>query len=1079
MNSIIKTCVPRSSILTGTFNPEIFTASLGPVIDHYKGRVVHTDKVYTDAEVFFREATYPTEGLKNTVSSVFRRIAGDATAPSIYRLETAFGGGKTHNLIACVHIANCGKNLAGITDNILDPKYLPDPGTVSVVGIAGDEIPVAEVKGDKLIPYTLWGELAYQIGGEALYNKVRSDAESLASPGLPFLDTVLGDRKILILFDELAQYAARLEAAHANGAEQLAGFLMLLNGYASNHSGIAIIVTLAGTMDAFASQTGKLTELLNSVSNTELSADDAVAIAEKAAAGTTSVVMRHATGVTPVTAAEISSVLGKRLFESIDQAAAQEAADAYHAMYVRNQSMLPADSVSLGYQDRIRGTYPFHPSLVDFLNNKLATSENFQGTRGVLRVLAMTVRGIWTRKAPVSMIHISDIDMQNDATVNEILGRTGSSDLIPVLNADIGASGTHRLQGGVSNAQRLDLENPHPDNIPLYEMTWKTIFLNSLVGRSMGIASNVFGVTEREAIFQTATPIATPPQVQTALEAISDYAYYLRFDSGKYYAGINPTINSVLARIRSTITDNQIRAHLRAVSNNLLKEGNIFHIENDVRSPQDIPDGKEKPCIAVISLDAGEVKPLEMFTTVGEAKPRIRQNTAVLLVPKTVRVHMIGEEVKLLDHSAENESWKTVETIARQVIAISTLENNPQNYGISPAKLKEAGFRDKKAERELALQTVVTGMYSVLLYPSTGSNVVRKDIKAVSDEGGSVIVGKILDAMKEKLLTENSLDLSSLTVLRDRYFLIPGAMDFCRIDDLYKHLLEYRSWPMLAGKDVLDKVIREGVARNLWVLYRMGNDAGAAVPEEIYTQENHVPFNKDIFGAGYSIVTVAGAKQRGWTKKDRVDPADIQKAIRETLSYGGAKTVGEIKDAVSNKFDGVEGDDVKAQIQSLIQGTDYSLYQGKADQKEKPSSFVNGFGAAMYGANDNDVIISRAEQGERGWLSAGSHALRITGNENASRLMGILRRIGSIYTRQGSEMKLDALDISGLQLANGGTLRISLEDVGPKDVKTLDELFQIMSEIADVTDETDIDLEIKEPKKDDPLIKELEKQDGK
>ena len=148
MQTILSTCTPRESILKGTFNPEVFTAALGPVIQYYKTGASVIDTIYTDAESFFKEATYPTDGLKNTISSVFRRISGDPTAPSIYRLETAFGGGKTHSLIACVHIANCGNKLTGITDDLIDLSILPEPGSVAVVGIAGDEIPVNEVKGD-------------------------------------------------------------------------------------------------------------------------------------------------------------------------------------------------------------------------------------------------------------------------------------------------------------------------------------------------------------------------------------------------------------------------------------------------------------------------------------------------------------------------------------------------------------------------------------------------------------------------------------------------------------------------------------------------------------------------------------------------------------------------------------------------------------------------------------------------------------------------------------------------------------------------------------------------------------------
>lgn len=53
MKSVIETCKPKESIIQGTFNPEVFTAALGPVIDFYHGTSAGIDSIYTDADVFF------------------------------------------------------------------------------------------------------------------------------------------------------------------------------------------------------------------------------------------------------------------------------------------------------------------------------------------------------------------------------------------------------------------------------------------------------------------------------------------------------------------------------------------------------------------------------------------------------------------------------------------------------------------------------------------------------------------------------------------------------------------------------------------------------------------------------------------------------------------------------------------------------------------------------------------------------------------------------------------------------------------------------------------------------------------
>jgi len=96
VRSILDTCKPRADILGGTFNPEIFTASLSQVLDFYRGKKTVIHNLYTDAQQFFTQATYPTDGLRRVLYEVFGRLDGDNAMPAIHRLETGFGGGKTH-----------------------------------------------------------------------------------------------------------------------------------------------------------------------------------------------------------------------------------------------------------------------------------------------------------------------------------------------------------------------------------------------------------------------------------------------------------------------------------------------------------------------------------------------------------------------------------------------------------------------------------------------------------------------------------------------------------------------------------------------------------------------------------------------------------------------------------------------------------------------------------------------------------------------------------------------------------------------------------------------------------------------
>jgi predicted AAA+ superfamily ATPase len=497
-------------------------------MDHYRGKPATTHALYTEAETFFREATYPTEGLRMLLTDVLSRLAGENSAPALHRLETAFGGGKTHALIALTHLGFHGGELEAVTQGMIDPRLLPAPGEVTVVGIAGDEISVHKPQGADLIPYTIWGELAYQVGGESLYRQVEADAIAPDAPDRRFFERVLAGRKAIIMLDELAQYAARLEAARPNGSEQLAAFLLALHGYARTHARIAVVLTLASQTDAFARQTGRLVELIAAVRGEDVTEEAAQGMAQQAVQGIRSVVARDAVTVVPVQAAEISRVLALRLFDRIDRQAAHETANTYMDMYGKSAAALPDRARREDFREAMEAHYPFHPTFIDFLTQKLATNETFQGTRGVLRVLSLAVRSLWSRQQ-VPMLHTCHLDLRDARTVNEILGRTGGGDLLPVLNTDVGGADTARLAAGQSRAQMADQRNPHPAGFPLFEYTWKTVFLHSLVGRADGLGSNLFGITERDALFEVAFPGMTPPQVQTALGEIENSAYFLRF----------------------------------------------------------------------------------------------------------------------------------------------------------------------------------------------------------------------------------------------------------------------------------------------------------------------------------------------------------------------------------------------------------------------------------------------------------------------------------------------------------------------------------------------------------------------
>jgi len=1081
---ISASCEPRSDILAGTFNPEIFTLSVGDVLNFYRSKKAAVHPIYTDAEQFFTQATYPTDGLKTTLQEVFARLGGDNTAPAIHRLETAFGGGKTHILVACTHIAFRGTEIADATESIIDAGLLPEPQQVDVVGVAGDDLAVHRSQGRELVPYTLWGEIAFQIGGAELYKQVEEAATSYAAPGKEYFTKVFGDRKVLVMIDELAQYAARLEAVHLGGGKQLGAFLMALHRHARSTPGVAVILTLASAQDAFADETERLAKLISDVRGQEVSEQDALGIGQDALKDVSSVVARDASPVTPVQAAEISRVLAQRLFQRIEDQAAEAAAEAYVALYTRNQGLLPEEATRADFRDRMVSHYPFHPTLVDFLNNKLSTAESFQGTRGVLRVLALAVRNLWQKGLHnIPMIHTCHIDLRNARTVNEVASRTGSGDLLPVLNADVGGVDTPNLEGGRSNAELADRRNPHPGGIPMYEYTWKTVFLHSLVGRDEGLRSNVFGIAEADALFEVSFPGAadgseglTPPQVMTALEEIEKTAFYLHKDQGRYYASLVPQPNKALARIRRSLSADQVRQEIASAARKVVKaDVRTFHVVHDVSAPEHVPDKEGRPVLGLVAMDADPVDPGEFITTAGPNRPRIEQNTVFLLVPQTVPVRGAGQEGLFGDGDQARDILHRVEENARWALAVRELRRRPQDYGISPDKLDEDRFRDRAGKIGNDLETSVARAYNSLWYPSGSGQVARKEIKTAGGEGGAGILETIRKTLRDegKLVTSEHTTQADLMNLSALFF---EQADVASLEQLRENFLRIRRWPVLDDPGVFDQVIRAGVSRGTWCLFRMGSDENVR-PDEFYSRETgDLPFELDLTQPGYSIVTPQGAKQRGWTAVDRPEPTKVRTWVREAATEAEVATVADLGERVAEMHGSVPDTDLQEAVANVVREGRLVAYKGKPDQKKKPD-LVTGPDAMLYTPAPTDVILTKAKAAERGWLKAEVRALDLSGKKAAEILVPLLRRLGSLYNK-GAKTTIDELDLTELRLPKGGTLRLTLSKVPPDSMKQLGELLETLDRVVTIGKDTEAFLRIAEPDESCPLIQELKKQTG-
>lgn len=1074
---ILQYCTPRRDLLEDNINLGMFTASLDEVHRHYTDGSLR-NPIYTDAEVFFQQATYVTTSMKRVFSDVFARLSGDTTATMLNRLETGFGGGKTHTLIACMHLARKGKTISSVVGDAIPETLLPEPGEVSVVAVAGEMTPVTMTKGARIHPFPLWAEIARQIGGDTLSERVRSYMHRLDSPDEAYFQEVFGEKKVLILIDELAHYAARWSVAHPAAGEMLASFFMSLFGYARQNPRIAVVVTLASLRDAFSAQTGELEKKLTEISGETISADRAEVILEQAVDGISTVIARDETVVVPVEAKDLSLVLGKRLFEAIDSKEAISEAGEYRSFYDRNLSLLQIPGPLDEYIGRIKGSYPFHPTLIDFLNNKLSTVPTFQRTRGVLRILALAVRSIWKSDRDVPMIHASDLDFEDSRTVSELVGRTDNNSLLPAISADIGTADSRQLSAGMSNADVADLENPHPERVSYHKATWKTVFLHSLAGKDEGLGGAVFGLSEPEALLAVSRPGLSPAQVQEALKAIAGRAYYLHYKSDKYYADSNPTINVPLSDIRRNLSEEQILQEIEVKARKIVSAAAAgFQIKTDIAQPSDIPEAKDRPVLAILSPRVRSLNPADFITTMGKNNPRIYQNNVFLLVHDMTEIQSGEKHLFSPDDEKREKIRQEIFDLARIVIAMKRLKDNPQNYGLSQRHLQEQGFEADLREREKALETRVNQVWSWLLFPSAEEKkFMAENIRTAGGEGGEPVLQLIHAALKKngKIITSGEIHAESLNALHQLIF---KSVEYAPVESIKSSFIANRAWPALEESKLLRQIIQEGIRSNKWRLAGKIDEATGR-PQTFYDDENpDIPLDVNV-EKDHALVTVGGARKRNWGSSAELKPEEIKTIVSEVLNQSHAMRVAQAVEKTAAARDDVKETAAHEAIQELVVTEKLLVYRGDPDQKEKPENLQTGPLAAHLETSFPDAVaITKGEAARRGWLDMAPNYLKI-GNDEQEVVLALLKRFGSFYTRNASTT-LRSLHLMNYEVPGSGRISVMIEDGSPETMKHLAELLSLMGEKITPTSGSQTLLHIDDPDPACPLVQEIKNREGR
>jgi hypothetical protein len=817
--TLFDVCTPREDVRKGLLTEADFAADLAQVL---RG---DAPEEYLDPVRFFAN-THPTRGLRNLLFNVCGRLRGDGGgAASIFRLDTNYGGGKTHALIALSHAA---RGMPGVqnVDEFIDPALLPAAG-VRIAAFDGENADPANGRslGNGLRAYTPWGEIAHALAGGEGYARVRKSDENGVAPGAGTIRELFGDAPALILIDELSVYLRKLKAGdRVQAGGQLTAFLTGLFKAVEATPNAALVYTLAIGKDKLA---------------TDAYSDENQFIAE-CMEEAESVSARKATLLDPTEEDETVRILRRRLFTHIDDDRAGEIVKAYRKLWEDHREHLPAVGAHDMREEAFRDGYPLHPELIQTLKEKTATLINFQRVRGMLRLLARTVQRLWAdRPSDAYAVHLHHIDPAAQAIRQEIVTKLGQRAFVPALKADIAAVEGDQL----SLAQELDAAH-YIGLAPYGSYAARTIFFHTLA-----FNNDLKGLTRKDLRYALLSPGTDISFIDDAVRRFVQASSYLDDRaSAPLRFSTEANLTQMVRRQEKQVDGGDVRAEL----NDRIKSifgGKDFQMIPFPNIPNDIPDdaGDGKPHLAVISYDAVEVS--------GEA------TTLPDLVRKLFKRKGAGGDVRknlnnLVFVAADALKKEEMKKKMVRRLALSALRDPERRKDLAQHQQDRLDEWYRRSEQELAV--AVQQAYRHVFYPSRdrvegadvdlGHTVVDVQNASANPGDGQRQVVRVLQGINKMRKPDDDPD--SPLFIREKTPLKKGLITTAALRSEYHR---NPALPMLVGNDVFVKGIRNGIEAGEFV-YRSGDllcgkgdpwpeiriDEQSAVMTTAYAKENGI-----------------------------------------------------------------------------------------------------------------------------------------------------------------------------------------------------------------------------------------------
>jgi predicted AAA+ superfamily ATPase len=756
---------PHQDVSSGKYARAEFAADLWQV---FQGEGVEE---YRDPVEFFRR-TFITEGLKNLLANALKRLNGQPGDP-VVELQTNFGGGKTHSMLALFHLCSglSAAQLPGM-EIVAQEAGVSKPPKVNPVVLVGQKISPAMVhtKPDGTQVRTLWGELAWQLGKKDGYALVKEADERGVAPGdlTPLLRRY---QPCLILIDEWIAYARQLY----NKSDLPAGdfdahftFAQVLTESVKNAEQALLVISIPSSDNEIGGEGGR--EALRRLKN---------------------VVQRVETVWRPASAEESFEIVRRRLFQPmpVDNYKGRDLVVARFAEeYRKNPGEYPAEAARPEYEKRMRAAYPIHPELFDRLYKDWGTLDKFQLTRGVLRLLAVVVHSLWEKQDRSLLIAPSTIPMDDHDVISE-LTKYLEDQWRPVIEQDVDGPGSLPL--------RMDRENPVFGRLSAARRVARALYLGS--APTLNAANK--GLEDRQIKLACVQPGESSGTFGDALRKLADQATHLFVDGNRYWLSTRPSVNRIAEERAQRWDVEEVREELRRRLRGEQKNPGDFARVQACPAPDGVPD---EPDVRLVIL--GPESPYDPKDAASPAKAAAQAildrggsgrqcaNALVFLAPDRAR---LGE----------------LETAVRQFLAWQSIEKDPVGLNLDEFQKGQAEKRRKGAEDSIVQR--IPEAYMWLLAPEQPEPRQPMSWSEMKVQGSNGLAGRAAKTLIGKGMLAVNWGGSLLRMDMDKGSLWRGG-DHVSVKQLAEDFPRYLYLTRLKNTDVLLNAISDGPSLFTW-----------------------------------------------------------------------------------------------------------------------------------------------------------------------------------------------------------------------------------------------------------------------